>query len=264
LARTREIIATIRPQIIFHLASHVEGSRDLSLVNPTLRNNLVTTVNLLTAAAETHCGRFLLAGSLEEPDGEDGRFVPCSPYAASKWAAAAYARMFHKLYGVPVVLLRVFMVYGPGQEDERKLVPYVIRSFLSGDVPKLSSGQRLVDWIYVEDVAEGMLASAQARNVEGKTVDIGSGKLVSVRDVATTLSQLMESPAGPRFGAIEDRPFEQVRRADLAKTELLTGWAPRTSLENGLLRTIAWYKQQKATDQSCPQSEPFLMREESA
>lgn len=240
-APTLEILKRIRPDVIFHLASHVEGARQLDRVNTTFRSNLASSVNLLTAATEIGTARILLTGSLEEPDPHDREAVPCSPYAAAKWASSAYGRMFHKLYGLPVVLLRVFMVYGPGQRDGEKLIPYVIRKLLRGQAPELSSGQRMVDWIYVEDVVEGFLAAAAASGVEGNTLDIGSGQLVSVREVATRLSQLIASPVQPRFGALEDRPFEQVRRADVARTTLLTNWTPSTSLGEGLQQTVAWY-----------------------
>jgi nucleoside-diphosphate-sugar epimerase len=88
--------------------------------------------------------------------------------------------MFYKLYGLPVVMVRPFMTYGPGQ-DEHKLIPYVILSLLKGEAPRLSSGEQQFDWIYVDDVTDGFVAAAQADNTESHTVDLGSGRLVSVR-----------------------------------------------------------------------------------
>jgi nucleoside-diphosphate-sugar epimerase len=92
----------------------------------------------------------------------------CSPYAAAKFAASAYGRMFHALYHTPVTILRLFMVYGPGQQDLRKLVPYVTLALLKGEMPRVSSGVREVDRIYVDDVAAGYLAAATATGVEGE------------------------------------------------------------------------------------------------
>lgn len=113
----------VRPGLVFHLASHVSGSRGLDAVLPTLQANFLSTVNVLLAAAEVGCKRIVRAGSLEEPDGEDPEPVPVSPYAAAKFTANTYDRMFHSLHGLPVVTLRIFMVHGPGQRDETKLVP---------------------------------------------------------------------------------------------------------------------------------------------
>lgn len=238
----RRLMTAVRPATVFHLASHVTGVRDVALVPVTLRDNLVSAVHLLVAATETGCGRILLAGSLEEPDPAPGGSVPASPYAAAKFAASSYARMFHALYGTPVVLLRLFMVYGPGQADEKKLIPYVIRMLREGRAPELSSGRRRVDWIYVDDVVEACLAAARAPGVEGETLDVGSGTLASVRDVVERLVAETGSSARPRFGAFPDRPLEPERVADVARTRARIGWAPRVDLAEGLARTVAWYR----------------------
>ena len=237
----REILSALRPDLIFHLASHVAGARDRQLVGPTFRSNLLSTVNLLDIASEVGCRRILLAGSLEEPEPGDSQAIPCSPYAAAKWAGSAYARMFHALYQLPVVICRLFMVYGPGQQDLRKLVPYVVLSLLRGEAPQLMNGRREIDWIYVEDVVEGFIAAAAAEGIEGKTVDLGSGSLVPVRTVVEKLVCLINPGIEPRFGALTDRPLEQVRVADVANSLDLIGRKPTVSLEEGLKRTADWY-----------------------
>jgi nucleoside-diphosphate-sugar epimerase len=210
----------------------------------TFRNNLVSTVNLLLVVNEIGCKRIILAGSLEEPEQGDLSAVPCSPYAVAKWAGSAYARMFHALYQLPVVILRIFMVYGPAQQDLQKLIPYTILSLLRGEAPKLTSGRRPVDWIYVEDVVEGFLAAAQAAHIEGNTIDIGSGKLISIRAIVEHLVRLINPQIQPLFGALSERSFEQIRVADPARSYALIGWKATTSLEEGLKRTVDWYRKQ--------------------
>ena len=96
----RAALAAIAPDRILHLAGHPFGARDLDRVIPTFRDNLSTTVNVLTVAAELRVGRIVLAGSLEEPE-PDTDAVPSSPYAASKWAASMYAATFRRLYAFP-------------------------------------------------------------------------------------------------------------------------------------------------------------------
>jgi nucleoside-diphosphate-sugar epimerase len=240
----RQLVRDIRPQVIIHLASHVAGARDLALVQPTFGSNLVSTVNLLTAAADVGCRRMLLTGSLEEPTEADG--VPCSPYAAAKQAASNYGRMFHALFALPVAVLRLFMVYGPGQHDVRKLIPYVILSLLRGEPPRLMSGRREVDWVFVEDVVDALLAAAVAPAIDGGILDVGSGKLVTVKDVVDRLVTLVNPRIEPSFGAIADRPLEQVRVADTARTAALINWNASTSLEDGLTRTVDWYAERFA------------------
>ena len=241
------LVDEVAPDFVFHLASHVYGSRDLSLVEPTFRDNLASTVNLLTALAERDCRRIVLAGSLEEPgEGETGA-VPSSPYAASKFAASAYGRFFHALYGTPVTIARIFMVYGPGQRDLNKLVPYVALSLLRGESPGLTGGTREVDWIFVDDVVEGLAAMAGAPGSEGKTVDLGSGRLVTVRQIAETLAEIVGGPAEPSFGSLADRPMEQIRVADTAATLDRIGWGSGTSLREGLVRTVDWCRELRAS-----------------
>jgi UDP-glucose 4-epimerase len=242
----RAVLADIKPDIIFHLASVVHGSRDRESVQAMLRSNLVGTVNLLCAATDIGCQRIVLTGSLEEPDSGTAEAVPCSPYAASKWAGSSYARMFHALYGTPVTIARLFMVYGPGQQDVKKLIPYVILSRLRGQSPGISSGDRRVDWIYVEDVIEGLITMAIAPGICGRTLDLGSGLLISVREVVSRLCALLPADSQPQFGAIEERPMEQVRVANVNETFSRIEWKPRVDLEKGLRLTIDWYRDRLA------------------
>lgn len=234
------LVEKVKPEVVFHLASHVAGSRDLSLVLPTFLGNLASTVYLMSALARVGgCSRFVQAGSLEEP--EEAEAVPASPYAAAKLGATAYVRMFHHLYGLPIVIARLFMVYGPGPQDEKKLVPYTIKSLLRGETPSFSSGVRPVDWVYVEDVADGLLRLATAEGLVGGRVDLGRGELFTVRQVVEELFRQLAPDKTPSFGGLGDRPSEQVRSADHAATAARLGWAPPTPLAEGLRRTIAYF-----------------------
>jgi UDP-glucose 4-epimerase len=240
LEAARSLIRAIRPDATFHLASLVTGSRSLETVLPIFRNNLMTALNLLTSTAENDAGRMVLGGSFEEPDEVDS--APCSPYAAAKWSASGYARMFHALYQTPMVIAKIFMVYGPGQTDHTKLVPYVTMSLLRREAPRLSSGGRLVDWIYVDDVVDGLIGCAQTPGIDGRTVELGSGELRSIREIVEKLGDLVPCRVDPLFGALPDRPLERSKTADTAGSYELIGWRPSTSIGAGLTRTIEWYK----------------------
>lgn len=241
-AVARDLLRRVRPDVVIHLASEVSGGRDLGLVLPMLRANLVAAVNVMVACAEVGSSRVVLAGSMEEPDPGDPDAVAQSPYAAAKWGALAYARHLHALHELPVAHLRVFMVYGPGQLDLRKLVPYVTVSLLRGEAPKLTSGARAVDWIYVDDVVDAFLRAATTPGLDGRSLDIGSGELVTARDLVVRLRQAVGGDVEPAFGAISDRPLERVRAADPAAAAGAMGWHPRTSLDEGLARTVAFYR----------------------
>jgi nucleoside-diphosphate-sugar epimerase len=242
----RALVAAVQPHVVFHLAALVSGARGVEMVLPMLHANLLTAVNLLVATTERPVERLVLAGSLEEPQPSTSWPVPASPYAAAKLGAGAYARMCHALYGTPAVCLRLFMVYGPAQPDLLKLVPYVTLSLLRGEAPALSSGTRPVDWVYVDDVVQALLAAAVTDAAVGRTLDVGSGELVTVREIVERIARLVDSDAAPRFGAVPERAMEQVRVADVAKTATCLRWRPRTSLEEGLARTVDWYRRHGA------------------
>ena len=236
-----KLVREVRPYFVFHLASHVMGAPDLHHVLPAFHNNLQTTVNLLCALAEVGCGRMIITGSLVV-DPENGvRTIPNSPYAAAKSAASDYARMFHALYGFPVAIARVFQVYGPGQQDETKLVPYVIRCALRGEAPKITSGKHCWDWIFVEDVVSGLTKLAVALGVDGRSVDLGSGVGIATKELVNRICALVETEIQPTYGALGDRPLEPLRVANTEASLRLIGWSPSIQLAEGLRRTIDWY-----------------------
>ena len=97
-------------------------------------------------------------------------------------------------------------------------------------------------------MVEALLAAGTAEGVEieGRTLDVGSGTLVTVREVVERLGRLVGSAVAPRFGVVPERPREQVRMADVASTAAALGWRARTSLDEGLRRTVAWYRDHQA------------------
>ncbi len=238
----RQLVRRVQPDVVLHLASEVSGSRDVQLVLPMLRANLLAAVNLMVACTKSGHPRLVLAGSMEEPEMGDPDAVAQSPYAVAKWGQLAYARHFSALHELPVVHLRVFMVYGPGQLDLRKLVPYATVSLLRGEAPRLTSGTREVDWVYVDDVVDAFLRAAVAPGAEGRSLDVGSGRLVSARSVVVRLRDLVGGEVEPAFGAVPDRALERVRAADPKPAEELMGWRPRTALDEGLAQTVEFYR----------------------
>jgi UDP-glucose 4-epimerase len=238
-----EIFELASPDVVVHLAGAVRGDRSLEAVAPTLRANLVAGVELLEAATRAGCWRIVLSGSLlEEPAAGAPESVPPSPYGASRWSLSAYGRMFHALFGAPVVTLRPSFAYGPGQETT-KLIPHVITALLQGRSPELSSGERLLDCVYADDVARAYVRATHAPGLEGRTIDLGSGVMTSVRAIAGAIADLVGSTdARPLFGRLPARPLEQRVDVDVEEAARVLGWRATTSLERGLGETVAWFR----------------------
>ena len=233
-----QVVSNVRPDTVFQVAGYATGARSLETVIPTLQVNLVGTVNLLVSCTRLGRPRVVVASSYEEPAITEAQPLPRSPYAVAKWSAAGYGRLLHRLYDLPVVNLRVAMGYGPAQRDDRKVVPYLIHALRSGEPARLSSGTRTVDWIYQEDIVDALMAAARQPGATGATVEIGSGRLHSVRDLAERLRDLIDPAATLQFGALQDRPMEDAHAVDVHPAAQILGWSARTSLDEGLRLTV--------------------------
>ncbi|MGQ0576443.1 MAG: NAD-dependent epimerase/dehydratase family protein [Pseudonocardia sp.] len=248
-ADTAELLRAVRPEVVFHLAGAAVGSREPSAVAQTFAGNLAATVNVLTAAQAAGSPRVVLAGSMEQP--RPGTAAPASsPYAVSKWAASAYARLFGDLWALPTVELRVAMAYGPDQPDRRKLVPYVVECLLDGHAPELTSGTREIDWVYVDDVVTAFLAAATAPAAVGQSFDIGSGRPTPIRRTVELLADIVGTGRPARFGAVADRRFDTARIADVEPAARALGWRAAVPLVDGLTRTVAWHRDQRSAYRS--------------
>jgi nucleoside-diphosphate-sugar epimerase len=238
-----EVLAAVRPDLIVHLSGQSYAAVELELVGSTYESLATSTVRLLTAAARLGSGRFLVVASANEPARADD--PPGSPYAAAKSASTGYGLMFQRAFGVPVVIARPFVVYGPGQSPT-KVIPYVIRSLVHGIAPALSNARMMADWIYLDDVVEGLLRALTVPGLEGCAIDLGTGSRLELRAVVRRIAELLGSTVQPRFGALPDRPHERIRIADTEGAFEKLGWRARVPLDEGLRRTIEWVRRVEA------------------
>ena len=231
---TEACLSRVRAEIVFELCSHAQGERDLALVAATFRGELLSTINVLTALAKVGCARAVLAGSMEEPrPGE----APVSPYAAAKAASRLYVDLFHREYKVPVVMPRIFMTYGPGQ-SAKKFVAYCTRAMLAGEAVHIRTPHRSTDWIFVHDVVDGLIRTAVAPGIEGRLLDIGTGRLTTLHDIARTLRDLTCSTSDIHADAAAAAGDAIGRAADVDTARACIGWTAATPLVNGLTETV--------------------------
>ncbi|WP_345602361.1 NAD-dependent epimerase/dehydratase family protein [Pseudonocardia adelaidensis] len=240
----RIVMQQVRPDVVIHLASRAEGARSLSLVVPMLNDNVMSAVNVMTAAADVPDCRVVLAGSLEEHSDLEPGSGARSPYSASKIAATTYATLFRDLAQLPLVVMRLGMVYGPDDPHTTRLVPYVVDSLLRGVAPALSSGARRLDWVYVDDVVDALLAAAVEPDALGRVLDIGTGELASIRDAVSLIADVVGARVAPMWGRLPDRPGDRDFVADPEPAQEYLGWRARTSLRTGIERTVGWHARQ--------------------
>jgi dTDP-glucose 4,6-dehydratase len=168
-----------------------------------------------------------------------------SPYSATKIGADKLAEAFHCSFGLPVVTLRPFNTYGPRQSD-RAVIPTIITQCMKRDVIQLGNLSPTRDFNYVADTVEGFICAAESQQAVGTVVNVGSGKEISIGNLARKIANLMDKSIEIECENERIRPEEsEVDRLcaanDLAKD--LLGWEPRYTLDEGLLLTIDWIKE---------------------
>jgi nucleoside-diphosphate-sugar epimerase len=238
--RLAHILNEVKPEVIYHLAA-------VGITNPGLpmreaaQVNVYGTLNLLEAVRPLAClQRMVLVGTSYAYGARcsDDGLDPFNTYSASKVAAWAFARAAYNAWHLPMVWVRPFQVYGPGQHC-RALVPAAIRAALRDDVFRMTGGDQQRDFIYIEDVIEGLLIVGRTDGLEGRTLDLGTGVLRRVRDVVAQIWSLTGSRGEMEVGALPYRPGEvPAIPADVSRTRRLTGWEARVALEQGLTMTI--------------------------
>jgi nucleoside-diphosphate-sugar epimerase len=252
------VVGASRPDVVFHLGAYTHVGKSWTRVDECIDVNIQGTVNLLQAldAAGWPASRFVFTstsevyGDVNVPFVEDGPVNPISPYSVSKYAGERYCRMFAQGRGWPLVVVRPFNAYGPGQTPDR-IIPEVIVRALRRQRLAMTSGRQTREFNFVEDLADGFIRAGLTPGIDGEVINIGSGVDVSMRDLAGQILQLMGDPIEPEFGALPERPSEIWRMyCDDTKARELLGWKPSVSLEEGLQRTVDWYSTELASGSS--------------
>lgn len=234
--------------------SHVEKSIREG-ASEFVTTNVEGTQILLDAIRQTPVDRFILISSSEvygtaeyAPMDEVHPLNPRSPYAATKAGADRLAYSYVATYDLPIAILRPFNNYGPRQHPE-KLIPRFITQALSGEPLTIhGEGHASRDWLYVGDDAEAIQAVIEAPldKIHGAVLNIATGVDISVNDVADAVLDALGKPRDHRVHTAER--LGQVDR-HIGSTDVtadLLGWRARTSFEEGLERTVAWYRDNEA------------------
>jgi nucleoside-diphosphate-sugar epimerase len=184
-----------------------------------------------------HVGSSDEYGNLPAPQHEDFREDPISPYSMAKVASSHLLQMLYKTEGFPAVILRLFLVYGPYQ-DERRFLPQVVKACLCDDEFAASEGNQVRDFCYVQDVVQAIILALRTRDVEGQIFNIASGIPVSIRSIIETVQNIVGG-GKPQYGSVPYRVGENMALyANVQKAERVLRWRPKVDIEEGLKQII--------------------------
>ena len=221
------------------------------------RANIDASLNVLVAARDAAVKRVVYAGSSSAygntptlPKVETMATAPLSPYALQKLVAEQYCQMFTRLYGLETVTIRYFNVFGPRQDPSS---PYsgVISLFISAlcdaRQPTIyGDGEHTRDFTYVANVVDGVLRACTAESAKGEVINVATGGRISLNTLFKTIRELVRANiepiyADPRPGDVKDS------QADISKARRILGYQPTVSFEDGLAKTVAWYRASQMT-----------------
>ncbi len=240
-------INSVKPKIIFHLASYGTNSKETD-INTLINSNIFGTINLLNSVDKTSLNLFVNTGTWweygdsREKINEERVLNPVNEYAVTKAAANHFCKIFHDSQNYPISILRPFQVFGAFENAKRLIPTAIISSLLKKDMP-FTSGEQKRDFIFAEDLVDAYIATIDNEKAIGESFNIGSGSEHPLKDVVNKILALMGNTAHPQFGAIPYRKNEVWSGcADISKAEKILKWKPRNSLESGLETTINWFK----------------------
>lgn len=240
-------LAARPPDLVFHLAGvRLMGNRADNLARM-FQTNVLGAMHVVEGLRAD--ARVVVVGSGEEYGRGPVPFSEAQPaqaqtaYAVSRLATTLACLA---LPSPPICVARLAVVYGPGQEGDM-FVPSLLRACASRRPFEMTTGEQTRDFLYVEDAVRGLLALAGAPDAMGQVVNVGSGVERTVRDVAEMAARLCGEGADLRVGAIASRPGEASRYAcAIDRIGALTGWRPEVTLEEGLSRTLRWWRERAA------------------
>src|SRR5437870_1071588 len=250
----RDVVSPVDVIVNAAAAAHVAKSIEDG-ASEFVTTNVEGTQILLDAVRETPVERFILISSSEvygtaerAPMDEGHPLNPRSPYAATKAGADRLAYSYFVTYELPIVIVRPFNNYGPRQHPEKAIPKFVTSALCDEPLTVHGDGHATRDWLYVDDDAEAIEAVIEAElgAVAGEVVNVATGVDISVSDIADLVLEVLGKPASLK-AYVPERPGQVDRHiGSTEKAERLLGWRARTPFEDGLARTVEWYRENEA------------------
>lgn len=238
-------------ELVFHLAALIGIPYSYRAPQSYLRTNLDGTLNVLDACRAAGVQRLVHTSTSEVygsprsvPIDEGHPLKPQSPYAATKAAADLLAHSYHASFDLPVVVVRPFNTYGPGQ-TARAVIPTVITQALATGRVKLGTTDTLRDFLFVADTVRGFVAAATAPGIDGEVIQLGTGTGTPIKAIVSAVGEIIGRrlevvPDSDRIRPVKSEIDRLVCNAERAQTRL--DWAPTIDLPTGLARTVEWIR----------------------
>ncbi len=247
---------SFKPDIVFHLAAHFANQNSIDHPETDLLVNGLGTLKLLEYSHISSVNRVVLAGSgcsvyghrAPLPFRED--MPPTlhydTPYQIHKLLGELYAYWFHDYYKLPVSVVRYFNVYGPGEVPGkyRNVIPNFIYWALNyKPLPITGTGEETRDFTFVDDAVEATILAALKDEALGEAFNIAGGREIRIKYLAELVNEYTGNPAGIIYKPRRDWDRHTRRLASIEKARKLLGWSPKVKFEDGLKRTIEWFKE---------------------
>ena len=228
---------------VINLGGYVDHSNYSSGGDKVFDVHFSGTKNLINFLNKDVIKSFIQIGSSDEyginsaPQNESQRESPMSPYSLAKTAITHFVQMLYRTEQFPVVILRPFLIYGPGQGFDR-FIPQIISGCLEGKKFPTSNGEQIRDFCFISDFVLAIFASMGNTRAFGEVINIGSGNPIIIKDVVLQIQGIVSS-GEPQFGNFAYRSGENMELyADIKKAMKLLSWEPKITLEEGLKKTI--------------------------
>lgn len=247
-SRLNEFIRKIKPEIIFHMAAYGVDSKQKDIFDA-VNINLIGTVNMLSAIGKIGCEKFINIGTSMQYGNKEGMidenmsYSPNNIYGSTKASATIMAHQLAGDMDINIATIIPFGVFGE-KEGSHKFFPHVILSILKNKEVALTSCDQYRDYCYVENIIDGFLMAAEAQHVKNEIYNIGNGITKPLRYYVDLIKKQIDSATKINYGILEHRKndlWNPLPNVDKIINTL--GWQPEIPIEEGIKKTVDWYKE---------------------
>ncbi|EAO52163.1 CDP-4-dehydro-6-deoxy-D-glucose 4-reductase [Bacillus thuringiensis serovar israelensis ATCC 35646] len=248
--QVQDAIKKVNPDYIFHLAAYGVNSAHTDYMHA-IETNIIGTCNIIQAAKWVNCKKIINFGSSSEygnkmePIHENMLLTPVDIYGSTKAAATILAHQIASENSINLITLRPFGIFGESEEPH-KIFSYIILQVLQNKDVNLTFCNQLRDYCYIENIIDACILAVENTTVQNEIFNIGSGTIYPLKHYVELLFKHLKTNSRPNYGAIPSRTNERwVPEADVQKIKNSLSWEPRINIEEGIIKTVNWYKNNK-------------------